>query len=674
VDKLAEGGAKVIGFDANFAESDNNPGLEVIRQLKEYAAGEANPSRPAFDRLLDRLKGEVDFDTRLANSLRNARNVVLGVFFFRSEDEIKHVQEQPRPERSQRNEDLISTAKYSLIRFPAGSPPQPLQVYKMVEVEPNLPELSKAARSVGHFNVIPDPDGVFRRIPLLLEYKGAYYASLDMEVVRQYLGSPQPIIHADRLGGVSKIQLGAAIIPCDGRGQLLVNYYGPARTFPHYSFSDVVDGTLNPSIFKDKIVLVGSTAIGIHDLRTTPFQTSQDYPGVEIHANVIENILQKRFLARPDWISWVDSLVILGIGFLSALTFSRLRPVGGAIAFLILFAGLTGLVYYAFAYEGLWLNFTFPGILMVMGFIGVTGQKYLVEEHEKRKIRGAFEHYVAPTVVGEVLKNPEKLNLGGERKALTVLFSDIRGFTTISEHMNSQDLVGFLNEYLTVMTDIVFKYEGTLDKYMGDAIMAFYGAPLEQKDHPLRACLTAIDMMEELKKLHVQWEVRKLPKLDIGIGINSGEMTVGNMGSKTRFDYTVLGDAVNLASRLEGANKYYGTHILLSEDSYKSVKDQILGRRVDILQVKGKEEPVVIYELLGKMDILPKVQDLLELFQRGLEAYRARKWSEALAYFEKVLQLYPRDAPSVLYIKRCQEYILNPPPPDWDGIFKLDFK
>lgn len=671
VDKLAQQGAKVIGFDVNFAEPDHNPGLEVIRRLREHLRDEEGVSGNTLKPFLDRLENQVNYDIHLADSLRKAGNVVLGMFFFRSQKEgIEHIP----PEHFQGKIDLISRMSYNLIKFPPGIPSEPLKVYKMIGMETNLPELSEATRSVGHFNIFPDPDGVFRRVPLLLAYEGNYYPSLNMEVVRLYLNSPQPVIYGDKFGIVSKIQLGSITIPCDEQGRLLVNYYGPAKTFPHYSMSDVLNGMIPPSTFKDKIVLVGSTATGIHDLRTTPFETSENYPGVEIHANVIENILQKNFLTRPDWLNLADGFMILIMGFFSSLLFSKLRPLASMITFPILLTLLAGAIYYAFASKNLWLNFTFPGIVTVLSFVGVTGQKYLVEEREKKKIKGAFEHYVPPELINEIMKHPEKLNLGGERKVLTVLFSDIRGFTSISEGMESQDLVEFLNEYLTAMTNIVFKHQGTLDKYIGDAVMAFYGAPFEQKDHALRACLTAIDMLEELKKLQIQWETRKLPILNIGIGIHTGEMAVGNMGSEKRFSYTVLGDAVNLASRLEGVNKYYGTNIILSADSYRHVREHLIGRQLDMIRVKGKKEPIVIYELLGRLDIQPKVHDKLELFRNGVEAYRYRKWSEALDYFQKVLQFDPLDTPASIYIKRCQAYLINPPPPDWDRVYELESK
>jgi adenylate cyclase len=299
----------------------------------------------------------------------------------------------------------------------------------------------------------------------------------------------------------------------------------------------------------------------------------------------------------------------------------------------------------------------------------------MTEEREKKKIKGAFHYYVTASVVNEMLKNPEKLKLGGEKKDLTVLFSDIRGFTTISEGLSPEMLVKLLNEYLTVMTDIVFKYDGLLDKYMGDAIMAVYGAPLDQEDHAERACYTALDMMDELKVLQAKWEAEGTPRINIGIGVNSGPMVVGNMGSQRRFDYTVMGDSVNLSSRLEGANKQYSTNIIIGEVTYEKVRDKFLCRELDSVRVKGKDLPVKIYELVGRNGGVPdETKDVICLFHQGLEEYKGRKWQEANETFNKVLDIKPDDCPSKLYLKRSKNLMEAPPPEDWDGVFTMETK
>jgi adenylate cyclase len=273
-----------------------------------------------------------------------------------------------------------------------------------------------------------------------------------------------------------------------------------------------------------------------------------------------------------------------------------------------------------------------------------------------------------------MLKDPTKLKLGGDKKTLSVLFSDIRGFTTVSETMTPEELVHLLNEYLTAMTDIVFKYDGLLDKYMGDAIMAVYGAPLDQPDHPVRACRTALDMMEELKKLQTKWSEEGRPILQVGVGINSGDMVVGNMGSQMRFDYTVMGDSVNLGSRLEGINKEYGTNIVISEYTYAAVKDILFCRELDSVVVKGKKLPVKIYELLCEKKDAEPHETFLRLFESGLEKYKQKQWDEAIAIFRQVLELRPGDTPSELYIRRCEELKECPPPEFWDCVYTMTRK
>jgi adenylate cyclase len=338
-------------------------------------------------------------------------------------------------------------------------------------------------------------------------------------------------------------------------------------------------------------------------------------------------------------------------------------------------AGVTGVGYYTFRFQKIWLNMTFPVTFIVLNYLAITAYKYLTVNKKRKEIKNAFQHYVAPTVVDHMLETVDQLHLGGERKQLTALFSDIRGFTSISEKMSPEELVRFLNEYLSAMTKIVLHYQGTVDKYMGDAIMAFYGAPLEQPDHAFRACKSAVDMIVRLKELRKGWESRGLPPMNIGIGINSGEMSVGNMGSEERFDYTIMGDNVNLASRLEGINKQYGTNIVISQFTYELVQDNsFIIRELDSVRVKGKQEPVTIYELMGSGAIEPQTNMLLKTFDEGLAAYKNQQWDQAIALFHEALRLNSRDEPSKIYLQRCEEYQQNPPLVNWDGVFVMKTK
>jgi len=311
---------------------------------------------------------------------------------------------------------------------------------------------------------------------------------------------------------------------------------------------------------------------------------------------------------------------------------------------------------------------------MVIVYTAVTLYRYIIEEREKRKIRGAFSFYVNPSVVNEMLKNPEKLKLGGDKKELSVLFSDIRGFTTLAEEMEPETLVNLLNEYLTDMTNVVFEFDGLLDKYIGDAVMAVFGAPLEQTDHPMKACRTALKMLERLGKMQQKWEAEGTPRLDIGIGINTGPMVVGNMGSERRFDYTVMGDSVNLASRLEGINKEYGTRVVISEFTYDKVKDDFFCRELDAVRVKGKVRPVKIFELLAlRSEKDPRI-DIIEPFAQALRHYREQEWDRAEEKFNEVLSKIPEDVAAQLYLQRIANLREEPPRPGWDGVFTMKRK
>jgi adenylate cyclase len=507
--------------------------------------------------------------------------------------------------------------------------------------------------------------------PLTIKFRNNYYSSLPLSVLQQYLD--WPVFSLNLAGyGAESVKIGNTIIPTDESGRLLVNYLGPAKTFPHYSISDILKGRIPAEKIRDKIVIVGATAIGIYDLRVTPFGAT--YPGVEIHATVIDNILHRNFLTHSSFTRFIDLCAIILFGLLMGLIIPRLRAVTGIIFALIIIGIFVVINMFIFSSYNVWLNLIYPALTMAIIYLAITVYRYITEEREKKKIRGAFQYYLTASVINEMLKDPTKLKLGGDKKDLSVLFSDIRGFTTISEKLSPEELVHLLNEYLTAMTDVVFKYDGMLDKYMGDAIMAVFGAPLDQPDHASRACQTALDMLSELHRLQKKWLAEGKPVLNIGIGINSGDMVVGNMGSQMRFDYTVMGDMVNLGSRLEGINKEYGSNIICSEFTYTVVKDSMCCRELDWVRVKGKKLPVKIYELLSKKEGEIKWKELISNFEEGLALYRASRWDEATVAFQKTLAIRPEDAASKLYIERCKNLKENPPPAPWDGVFTMTKK
>jgi adenylate cyclase len=453
---------------------------------------------------------------------------------------------------------------------------------------------------VGYLSLPHDSDGFVRRFTPIRSYQGELYASFDLKVTARYLGIP--------LGDLKYIpytmlRLGDRSIPLNQYNSAYINFAGPSGKFRRISFHQVLRGQFPKDFFEEKIVLVGATFLDSKDFFPTPFQefkAGEKYPlfGVEIHANIINTILQNRFIRPSSPI--INRLIIFLGGVLVALLSLRLSPLKGA--FLV---ALIVLVYLAtsislFARDILLMTitpvFTFGGV-----FISQVVFRYFTEEREKRRIRGMFQKYVSPDVVDKLIEDPTRLRLGGEKRYLSVLFSDIRGFTSISEKLVPEELLNQLNQYLSAMTAVVLRNGGMLDKYVGDAIMAVFGAPMELENHALAACKTALEMIGELRSLQEGWKNESKPTLDIGIGIHTGEMVIGNVGSTKRMDYTVIGDNVNLASRLEGVNKEFGTHIIISNSTYEMVKGHITVRGLGEITVKGKEKQVAVYELVEMM-------------------------------------------------------------------------
>ncbi len=664
VDALKRNGAKAIGFDIVFSEPDDNSSLKTIAKLSNEMKS-MGLNDPRLANLIKGKKQEADTDAILAKSIEKANNVTLGYFFHTSKKEAGHMTAKEIAE----NEKLISHSRYPLVQSVAQ--PDEENLIRAYSAVPSLKKLSRAAENSGYFNAFPDPDGVIRWSPLVIKHGENYYYSLPMATLIQYLGMPTVKLKMIDYG-VESIQLGDVRIPVDESGRLLINYMGPAKTFPHYSITDIIHGRLSPDLLKDRIVLIGATATGIYDLRVTPF--SNVYPGVEIHANVIDNILHRNFLEHSAWVSFLDVCSIILLGLILGVSVPRVNAVYGIFLSMGLMAAFVVANTAVFIYYGLWINMIYPLLTMATIYLMITVYRYVTEEREKKKIRGAFQYYLTASVMNEILKDPSKLKLGGDKKDLTVMFSDIRGFTTISEKLTPQDLVHLLNEYLTAMTNIVFKYDGLLDKYIGDAIMAIWGDPVDQPDHPSRACRTALEMMADLKVLQEKWQKEGWPLVDIGIGINTGDMVVGNMGSDMRFDYTVMGDNVNLSSRLEGINKEYGTNIVISEYTYERVKEDMFCRELDSVRVKGKKLPVKIYELICDRKDVAGHEPYGRIFEDALAKYKGAEWDEAIFLFRKVLEIRPDDPPSMLYINRCEELKAHPPEGVWDGVFTMTKK
>jgi adenylate cyclase len=476
---------------------------------------------------------------------------------------------------------------------------------------------------------------------------------------------------------------------------MLIDFSGMAGSIPSYSYASVIDDAETDigewdldtfedlereGRFKNKIVLVGTTVPEHQDLHATPVRDAEGgnasvlMPGVEIHAQAVAAILEGRHiqpLPRTIQYAWTILLALLIVA-----APSWLRGVRGGIFAAVLSVGTVALAWYLFTHHHLWLWSVAPVLSVGLSYAGSTAVLFVVEEKEKARIRGMFQQYVAVDVVNELMRRPELLALGGEERVATMLFSDVKSFSAVAEHLGPTGLVALLNEYLTAMTDIILARGGIIDKYQGDAVMAEFGVPVPRPDHALRACLAALEMRDELARLREKWKREGKPELHARIGINTGTVLVGNLGSKRIMDYTVMGDHVNLASRLEGTNKAYGTTILVSEFTWAEAKDHLIGREIDRVRVVGRAEPVAIFEVIAaKTDgVDPATETLLEEFSEALTMCRARKFEEAHLAFQDLAVRYPEDGPTEFYVDRCCEYCAEPPPLDWDGVYQITSK
>jgi len=667
VDALSRDGAKVIAFDIGFPEPDESSGLGLLDQVRR-TVGALGLSNPRLDAVLDDSRRGADNDGALARALHeSSAATVLGYFFHMTEAD--HAVDD---EEIERQLDLIAPSKYPLVvyRSPAAANVPLLRAHVP---EANLPLLTAAARSSGYFSVRQDPDGIVRWMPLVIQAGDDLFAPLSVAAAWQYLDRPRLAVTVGSYG-IEGIQLGDRSIPTDEMGRLLIDYLGPPQTFPYISISDILAGSVPAGTFRDRIVLVGTAATGIFDARSTPF--SPVHPGSEIHATIIDDILSRRFIAKPASAGLYD---VLAIVLLAAIVGVALPRVSAVWALLFTTALATSYVVVArelFVRRGLWVNVVYPLVAIVATYTALSAYSYVVEQRERRKIRSAFSQYVAPVVVAQMLEDPSRLKLGGEERVLTVLFSDLQGFTSNSERYTPRQMFELLSEYYGRMTERIFAHEGMLKEYVGDELMAIFGAPVPQEDHARRACAAALEMLEHRKAMTKEWLAMGRPPLIARTGVNSGTMLVGNTGSEYRLAYGVLGDNVNLGSRLEGLNKEYGTQILIGENTAALVDDAFVLREIDRVRVVGKKVPTRVYELVAASGTsLP--DELVETLRRyavALEAYRALDWAEALRLFEDITKVSPGDRPSLTMARRCRAYVETPPQADWDGVFELTKK
>ncbi|MFZ5775300.1 MAG: CHASE2 domain-containing protein [Thermodesulfobacteriota bacterium] len=657
IEGIGSASPKAIGLDIVFAEQDRTSPGPILDAITPLLPKTIPPAA------IEAIKADprLDHDAQLGAALASTPSV-LGYVFQTQNDSLKDETSRPfataivhiAPKESQLDQLTLPTAYRAILNVGAVS----------------------QGRSEGFFNVFPDSAGTVRRVPLFMSLDGVPCPSLALEMVRIGLEEEAITIHASHRGNDGRqtilgVSLGNLLIPTDEQGQLAVNYRGPDRTYPYVSAADILEGR-GLGLLRGKYVLIGTSAAGLLDLRATPF--SSIYPGVEVHANVIENILSVNPLTYDSYteIGITASLIVVG-GIALSLLLAHARPlVGGISGILMLVAMVCGNYLLLFSNQKI-VGLTYPLFSLVVVFLLVTLVNYFFEGREKRFISAAFSHYVSPQVVRQLTEHPERLSLRGEQKKLTVLFSDIRGFTSISEGMTSEELGRFMNEYLSAMSRVIMARRGTVDKFIGDAVMAIWGAPLTDDDHAQNAVRAAFDMLAKLKELHGGWQARGLPALAIGVGINTGMMSVGNFGSDQRFAYTVMGDNVNLASRLEGANKIYGTSIVISEFTRAAIGDRFFCRFLDRVLVKGKALPVRIYEPV--LEGVPPVElrDEEEEFLEAVDLYLDQRFAEAGQRIQSLRKRYERKLYDI-YLDRIAHYQKNPPPSDWDGVFTFTSK
>ncbi len=691
--KITELGAASVGLDVVFAEPDRTSPVVLQKDL-----GQDLKVNLDFSGLPPQL---MDNDKVLARELASGPYVLGYPFNF----------ETPVP--GAHGCELIPL-NAAVLRTPGAAEST---LYQAPDVICNLPVLNEAAPASGFFSTVPDQDGVLRSTPLVIEWNGELYPSLSLASLMLAKDINQIIL---KMGpdGVESLKIRERVVPVDPQGRMLIHYRGGSRTFPYYSAADVLQNKLPKDALKDNIVFLGTSAAGLKDLRSTPLASV--YPGVEAHATVVDNILAGDFISRPYWAPGLEASLIVVFGVLSTVLLFGSRAVLSVIPLAVCAAGAWFGSVWLFRAQGMFVSPLMPLITLGLNFTGLTLFKYIREEGHKKFLHSTFQSYLSPELIDEIIDSNKVPELGGETRNITAYFTDIQSFSTFSEILTAQQLVELLNEYLSAMTDILMEENGTLDKYEGDAIVAFFGAPITLPDHTLRACRAALAMQRALLQLREKWltetvgqdeperNVKNLPperwapgakwpyivhNMRMRIGLNSGEIVVGNMGSSMRMNYTMMGDSVNLAARLEAAAKQYGIFTMISEYSLhqtfangdgaeQKVADLVEVRFLDNIAVVGKSEPVKVYELWAlKGELTAEEEELRNRFNAGLNHYFKMQWDDAIQAFEKAEQMerFPTEktTPSRVFIERCKLFKDSPPVEPgqtWDGVYRLTKK
>ncbi|MFT5113447.1 MAG: adenylate cyclase [Parasphingorhabdus sp.] len=650
--------ADIVAFDILFAEPEQN---HDIAQLGSIAAISGDENLNIIMQALEPYVPLLDRDRIFAETLSN-RRAVLGYFMHTDPDHSELIGELPPP--------LLDDA-----RVTAG-----IYAPKASGYSANLSILQQSAESAGFFsNPLVDSDGIYRRAPLLHEYDGKLYESLSLAITRLYLGMDVEPGFAEISGdsreypSLEYLSLGPIKIPLDVNAAVLVPFSGKSPGFTYVSATDVLNNTVeDPDIMAGTIVLIGTSAPGLSDLRPTPVENL--FPGVEIHANIITGIMDETIKWRPAYTLAAEIVTVVLLGLIGAILLPILSPIIATVATLILAGGDIGMSWYFWQQESHVLPLMSSLLLILSIYVLNMFYGFFIESRSKAQLRGLFGQYIPPELVEEMNKDPGRYSLDSQKRDLTVLFTDVRGFTTISESLDPDDLATFMNMFLTPMTRLVHKHRGTIDKYMGDAMMAFWGSPIEDEAHANHAVEAALDMIDALEEMQPQFASRGWPEVKIGIGLNSGPMNVGNMGSEFRMAYTVLGDAVNLGSRLEGLTKNYGVQIIVSEFTFRAAPD-FLYRRLDAVRVKGKAEPVQIYEPIASLAKVSETdKENVKTLDKAIDLYREQLWDQSEELFRKLSADSDNNELYRIYLDRIDNYRKESPPSDWDGVFTFTSK
>jgi adenylate cyclase len=649
---------RVIGFDVLFGDPDRTSGIERLDELarKEMA------DLPGFRERLEGLRGSLDRDRAFADAVRG-RPVVLGyTFFLPGQKFAKGALPAPLL-------DAKSAAQYAVNFYTADG------------YSANLPALQEATPHAGYFdNPDLDPDGIFRSVPLLQAYQGAIYSSLALEVTRVALGGPPVGLEFDPADqrtslNLERLRVGDVTAPVNERVSVKVPYRGRFGSFPYVPVVDVLEGKADAKVLNGAIVLVGTTAAGLLDLRSTP--VGQNYAGVEVHANIISGLLDGSIKQKAPYYIGIEFSTLLAIALLLAWLFPKVEPLASALVAAGLIMVYAGLGFWLWTSADFVMPMGVPIVFTLVVFLAQLLYGYLIETRRSRDISKRFGEYVPPEIVEEMAANPEAVSMEGKSKEMTVLFSDVRSFTTISEQFKDrpQELSELMNHFLTPLTKVIQRHRGTIDKYMGDAIMAFWGAPLDDAQHATHALQAALELPKAIRALDAEFAKRGWPPLHIGVGLSTGNMRVGNMGSEFRRAYTVMGDPVNLGARVEGLTKEYGATVICSEFTREAGPPDWSYRELDQVRVKGKDQPVSIYEPMGPKDALdPAVRQDLARHRGALKLYRAQKWDEAEAEFFSLSRGPNKHKVYEMFLERIAHYRKHPPGPKWDGAFTFTTK